>query len=389
MSEINASNFKKEHGDLAPDLVGVTELTSPYFFVPPSGTTAERPEDCEPGTLRFNTDHGSLEIFRGKTIGWEQIQKRESQYLGGGTGSNAGTGTRMLTAGGFGSPSDTDVIQFTTISTLGNSQDFGDLNEDLYSSAACSSRTRFVALGGYHAPSNIRNTIQFNTFASLGNAQDFGDMLDTHYALEALSSETRGVFTFGSTPVANTLEYITIASTGNSVDFADSTEGRKNLASCASSTRGLFVGGRNSGNTITANIDQITINTQANAVDFGDLATARAFMSGFSNSTRGLFASGKTPSGFTNIIEQVTIATQGNATDFGGDTTNAFNYTSAGSSSTRGVIAGGNNDTPSSDTYYNVIQKVEILSSGNAVDFGDLLATISSSASASNGHGGL
>ena len=37
MSEINSSNFKKEHGDLAPDLVGVTELTSPYFFVPPSG----------------------------------------------------------------------------------------------------------------------------------------------------------------------------------------------------------------------------------------------------------------------------------------------------------------------------------------------------------------
>ena len=55
----------------------------------------------------------------------------------------------------------------------------------------------------------------------------------------------------------------------------------------------------------------------------------------------------------------------------------------------RGVMAGGSNDTPSSDTNYNVIQKVEILSSGNAVDFGDLLATINSSASASNGHGGL
>ena len=91
MSEINASNFKKEHGDLAPDLVGVSELTSPYFFVPPSGTTAERPEDCDPGTLRFNTDHGSLEVFRGKTIGWERIQRRDGQYLGGGTGSNIGT----------------------------------------------------------------------------------------------------------------------------------------------------------------------------------------------------------------------------------------------------------------------------------------------------------
>ena len=94
MSEINASNFKKEHGDLAPDLVGLTELTSPYFFVPPSGNTAERPSDCEPGTLRFNTDIGSLEIFRGKTIGWEQIQRAESQYLGGGTGSNNGSGVR-------------------------------------------------------------------------------------------------------------------------------------------------------------------------------------------------------------------------------------------------------------------------------------------------------
>ena len=87
MSEINSSNFKKEHGDLAPDLVGVTELTSPYFFVPPSGSTLERPENCEPGTLRFNTDIGSLEVFRGKTIGWESIKRRDSQYLGGGTGS--------------------------------------------------------------------------------------------------------------------------------------------------------------------------------------------------------------------------------------------------------------------------------------------------------------
>ena len=43
-------------------------------------------------------------------------------------GSNAGTGTRGLLAGGYGSP-DTSMeeISFITISTLGNSQDFGDL----------------------------------------------------------------------------------------------------------------------------------------------------------------------------------------------------------------------------------------------------------------------
>ena len=77
--EEGPSNFKKEHGDLAPDLVGVTELTSPYFFVPPSGTTAERPESCAAGTLRFNTDIGTLEIYRGDTIGWVQIQRNEIQ----------------------------------------------------------------------------------------------------------------------------------------------------------------------------------------------------------------------------------------------------------------------------------------------------------------------
>ena len=45
MSEFQASNFKKENGG-TPDLLGKTELTSPYFFVPPSGTTEERPESC-------------------------------------------------------------------------------------------------------------------------------------------------------------------------------------------------------------------------------------------------------------------------------------------------------------------------------------------------------
>ena len=166
MSEINSSNFKKEHGDLAPDLVGVTELTSPYFFVPPSGNTAERPEDCEPGTLRFNTDVGSLEVFRGNTIGWEQIVRVDNQYLGGGTGSNTGTGARAI----FGGSNSPYPIEFITISTFGNSQDFGDLNQNLYWNAGSSSRTRGLINGGY----NASDTIQFVTIASLGNAADFG-----------------------------------------------------------------------------------------------------------------------------------------------------------------------------------------------------------------------
>ena len=175
MSELNASNFKKEHGDLAPDLVGVSELTSPYFFVPPSGDTASRPEECEPGTLRFNTDIGSLEVFRGKTIGWEQIQRVENQYLGGGTGSNTGTGTRMIFMGGTDGSSTLDVIEYITISTLGNVQEFGNLIASEMEGASCSSRTRGFYFGGDPAD----NDIEFVTFSSLGNATDFGNCTAT------------------------------------------------------------------------------------------------------------------------------------------------------------------------------------------------------------------
>ena len=121
MSEFQASNFKKENGG-TPDLLGKTELTSSYFFVPPSGTTEERPQNCAPGTIRFNTDVGTLEIYKGDGIGWEYIQRRENQYLGGGTDSNVGTGTRALFFGRA-TPSINNQIDYITIPTQGNAQD--------------------------------------------------------------------------------------------------------------------------------------------------------------------------------------------------------------------------------------------------------------------------
>ena len=37
MSEFKASGFSDEFGG-GPDLVGITTMTSPYYFVPPPGT---------------------------------------------------------------------------------------------------------------------------------------------------------------------------------------------------------------------------------------------------------------------------------------------------------------------------------------------------------------
>ena len=223
MSEINASNFKKEHGDLAPDLVGVTELTSPYFFVPPSGTTAERPEDCDPGTLRFNTDIGSLEVFRGNTIGWEQIQRADNQYLGYGS---TGTGTRAINAGGYDSPNTTSVntIDYNTIEIQSNSVDFGDLVAATSRPGAVSDRTRYVNMGG--SDPGTLNTIQFVSVSSTGNTSDFGDISASNVARAGYSANdrTRGVFGGGGTPQnTNALHFITIQSTGNSIDYGDLT----------------------------------------------------------------------------------------------------------------------------------------------------------------------
>jgi len=379
MSELNASNLRKEHGNEGPDLVGTTELTSPYFMVPPSGTTQERPQNPQPGTLRFNTDIGSLEYFKGDTIGWESID-RVSPNLGGGTGSNTGTGARGLQMGGQ-NPSADNIIQFITISTLGNSQDFGDLTVSRASNTTFSSQTRACCVGGY--VSGCRREIDYVTIATTGDATDFGDLLndDHQYAPTGTGDKTRGLCAGGLrlnvSPYTDTdrIQYNTIASTGDSVDYGDLTEARTDLASCNSSTRSLFIAG--STTPVPTNIiDYVTTQTLGNAANFGDLSNATVTAdSGCSNSIRGLVFGGRSPSNINNI-DYITIATLGNSIDFG-DMLHTGGTNSATSSPTRATEW---NDGS--------IDYVEIMTTGNAKDFGDMITSDYASA-CSNAHGGL
>ena len=377
MSEINSSNFKKEHGDLAPDLVGVTELTSPYFFVPPSGDTASRPSDCEPGTLRFNTDVGSLEIFRGKTIGWEQIQRRESQYLGGGTGSNAGTGTRGVYGGASGpSNNNLNTLDFITIETLGDAQDFGDAIGNYIWTGCCSSHVRGLLMNGY----NNQNAIQFLTFSSKGDTVDFGDTTDARHQGSAISNRIRGIAVGGTHPAAvNTMDYVTISQTGNAVDFGDLAAAGTFHGTSASPTRGIIAGG-NVPSSVNV-IQFITFMTTGNAQDFGDLITAKGGARGCSNATRAVHR------GDSNTLEFITIATTGNAIDFG-DMTAEQSQTNTCSSSVRGVFPGRSAGAPSYAT--NHIEFITFATTGNAQDFGDATDDFSSyQGFMSTGHGGI
>ena len=393
MSEFQASNFKKAQGGGAPNLVSVTDLTSPYFFVPPSGDTASRPSSCSPGTIRFNTDVGTLEVYRGDTIGWEFIQRREGQYLGGGSGSNAGTGTRGILFGGYQNPDGRqNVINFLTISTLGGTQDFGDLNDHTGRASASSSTTRAVCMGGFQSPT-LRDILQFVTMASTGDAADFGDLTFARNQAAGCSSQTRAIGGGGNpgSTGTNTLDYFTIAQTGNAIDYGDLTTARQSPNAAASSTRAIFMSGEVSPGTTNV-IDYNTIATLGNSLDFGDCTTAVRLASSCSNSTRAIKAGGDfNPSSDqdTNVIEFVTIATLGNAVDFG-DLTLDRTELSAVSDPTRAVINGGYRAPDGTSTTSNIMDFISFATTGNAQDFGDLnTATSFRPGATSSGHGGL
>ncbi len=378
MSELNASNLRKEQGNEGPDLVGLTELTSPYYMVPPSGNTVDRPQNPQPGTLRFNTDIGSLEYFKGDAIGWESID-RVSPNLNG--------GTRGLFTGGYrpASPYENNIDQ-VTIPTLGNAVDFGNTLDPIKGQGCAGSRTRLAMWGGQN-PTTYQDNVSYVTFASHGDATDTGDLV-TACRNSALSNNIRGIIG-GTVPYTNVMEYSTIATLGDSKDFGDLSVIRGYVATCASTTRGLWGGGLNNPTGEYNTIDYVTIMTTGNATDFGDLTNGSAVyeLTGFSNATRGIMAGGYGPN-YTDIINYVTIASKGMAADFGDLTNLSGNGKYSCSSPVRGVVGGGYGPSPH---YTNVLEYLQIMTKGNGKDFGDLTNARRSLTDngSSNGHGGL
>ena len=383
MSELNASNLRKEHGNEGPDLVGVTELNSPYYMVPPSGTTDERPQNPQKGTLRFNTDIGSLEFFRGDTIGWEQIQ-RTTPNLGGGTGSNTGTGVRGIFGGGYviGS-NDQSPIDYITISTFGNGQDFGDMSAARRGYGGAGSHVRGIFAGGDGATSgDPANRMGHITYASLGDETDFGNLTTGREGVRCLSNSVRLISAGGGNPsTLDIIDYISISGLGDAIDFGNLTRVRGGAACTASPVRGIMAVGEGVANNT---IDYIQIMSTGNAVDFGDLsAYCSSPSSGGGNATRGLIIGGFISPARINTIEYLTFTTLGNTKDFG-DLIQTANSAAAVSSPTRAVNGGGSNGSQ-----LNVMNSVEIPTTGDALDFGDLDYARFSLAACSNGHGGL
>ena len=381
MSEVRVNNLTNANQTGGPTLSGITTFSSAHFFVPPQGTTAQRPSGSPIGALRFNTDTYHLEYYRGDTIGWTEIEAELTEPLGGGSGSNTGLGVRALYAGGT-TPTRVNTVDFLTISTMGDSEDFGDMPDTSTSTLApCSSRTRAVFGAGY----NYTDRICFFTFASKSDSTDFGNLTQSRASANGLGDGIRGVFVGGYTGSnQTTMDYITVAQTGDAKDFGDLTAVTNAGLIANSTTRGL-IGGVGNG---TNAIDFITIRTTGNATDFGDMTTGRSggALGPCCNAVRGIFVAGYS-GGDLNVLDFVTMATKGNATDFGDMAIIGASQTGAASSPTRGVIMGGIGGSPRAAT--NTTQKIEILTTGNSVDFGDVTTARNGGGGISNGHGGL
>lgn len=114
------------------------------------------------------------------------------------------------------------------------------------------------------------------------------------------------------------------------------------------------------------------------------LGAAGVDVGGSVPSATALFAGGYATAR-SNVIDTIDIATTGNATDFGDLTVARLNLSAASNgANNRAVFAGGSDATHTN----NMIDYVSMASAGNAVDFGDLAQPAQSLGGTSNGTNG-
>ena len=184
-------------------------------------------------------------------------------------------------------------IEYVTIQSTGTAKTFGNLSQKASTGQGFQSPTRGISAGGWDPTgSGTRlDNIQYVTMASTGNSQDFGNLVvaSGFTCGNTASNSIRGLVTLGNTSPGtyeNVIQYITIATLGNAVEFGDLARGAEWTCGCASPTRAVFH--NPGGNTDAKHMDYVAIATQGNAVDFGDTTENKGRTSAGSNAHGGL-----------------------------------------------------------------------------------------------------
>ena len=348
------SDIPFNRSDAGVVIDGYTKINSPGVMYFPTGDTAQRGRGRAVIWMGIiASDH-----TYGKNIDYIDIQSLGTSKKFGdlsdtyGLGAGASSSTRGVMIGGSTPGAGTapggniNIIEYVTLATTSNAKDFGDLTTLFRYGAGISNQTRGLSAGAYQGggASGTLNVIQYITISTLGNTLDFGDIVANSgngvQGMGACSSSTRGITFGGGVPTTiNEMNYITIGTLGNSVDFGDLSAARYLCQGVSNGTRGVVAGGDNSG--AVNIIEYITIATTGNTTDFGDLSSASELVGseGGSNKIRGVFVGRGDWPATDNAMSYITIATTGNAKDFGDIGAGLQNYGSTALSDSHGGLS--------------------------------------------------
>ena len=292
----------------------------------------------------------------------------------------------------------TNTLEYITISSTGNSTDFGDLAVKRSNDAKLSNgaNDRGIIAAGKTGPIGATE-LEYITISTTGNAIEYGVLTHqvTRYRdhnLTATSHATatsngpneRGLIFGGVTysttnTTTNSISSLTISTLADSEDFGDGPGGiYMSAGSNGVNDRAIIAT-----NSATDGLQYVTISTSGNSISFGDPLAGTHKRSGFvSNATneRGVYGEAYPAS---NQLEYITFSSLGDATDFGDKLTdNSRGANATGNAQNqRAVWYGGYGSSPTT----NVMEYLTISTTGNSVDFGDLLTlTIGSSGDMSN-----
>tara|TARA_Y100001973_G_scaffold104612_1_gene175040 strand:+ start:355 stop:1371 length:1017 start_codon:yes stop_codon:yes gene_type:complete len=289
-----------------------------------------------------------------------------------------------------------DYINYVKQQPITGMTGFGGGSTGLQFHSGASKATAFrgnrAIIGFYGTPgSTSKNTYYYN-LSSTGNATNFGQLTVARKQGASCAggggdTSTRSVFGggySGNPGTTNVLDYVTIANTGQATDFGDLNYSSSNPGGCCSNgMRGVYANGFDGGGTTyvpTGHIDYFEIDTPANAQDFGDLGnvgqggSSGQYWGSACGSDEGRGCFGSTNPGSRSIY-YIEIPTTGNASNFG-QLYHERSPTASCSDGSRGTWWG-NGDVAG-------IDYITMSTTGNATDFGDMNPGVQYAGAAAN-----
>ena len=351
-----------------------------HFSVPTGGTNQRNSSVYVEGTIRYNTDLGTMEFFNGNE--WRQFT-----YISDVQNSPSGRG-RGLWAGGTPSPLQF-AVDYVNIATRGNTINWGDMRVGRYiGQNSVGGETRVVFCGGYGlSPSpetSDTNAMDYGVIQSGGQCVDFGNLTRTDRGAGSGGNSTRGIYWGGQSSPNQIIDYFQIHTLGDALEFVDLGGDPRSGMMCSASPI-KCVRSPHSGN--FSDMASLKFSTTGRVTEFGDARTTSYYVGTASNGVRGILAGGSNPlqspsTAVEKSVQHFNFASEGNTTPFG-DLQQGSSYAGA-SSMTRGCFSSFYSQANSGH-----VESIEIVSDGNGIDFGDSSDHFASGIGASDCHGGL